>query len=202
MRPSYRAARIAKFAILPGALLVSALVISQASHAAFSATTSNPGNTWASGTLTLTNDAKGTALFNATNIKPGDTGKKCITVSTTSSVASTLMLYATNFSAGTNNLGDRINLTVTGGSFPGTPPAAGDCSDFVPGKVVASSVPLSTLATTSTSYASGLDSFALEAGKSRTYKIEWAFVSAGSTILDNTYQGDTASIGLTWESQS
>ena len=127
MRPSVHAAVIAKWAAIPAALVVSGLVVSQASYSAFSATTNNAGNSWASGTLALSNDA-GTALFSATNIKPGDGGSKCITVSTTATVASTLKLYASSYSKGTKSLGDRINVTVTSGSFPGAGPAGGGCT--------------------------------------------------------------------------
>lgn len=201
MRPSYRAATIAKWASLPAALLVSGLLVSQASYSAFSATTGNPGNSWASGTLALANDA-GSALFTASNIKPGDAGSKCITVSTSATVASTLKLYAANYSKGTKSLGDRINVTVTSGSFAGAAPANGACTGFTTGTVAVPTTSLTAFAAASTSYATGADSFALPAAGSRTYKIDWTFASAGTTAADNAYQGDTASIGFTWESQS
>lgn len=202
MRPSFRAATIAKWAALPAALLVSGVLVSQASYSAFNATTSNAGNNWASGSLALTNDAAGTALFTASNIKPGDAGSKCITVSSTATVASTLKLYAANYSKGAKSLGDRINVTVTSGSFPGAAPANGACTGFTTGSVAVATTSLTSFAAASTSYATGADSFALAAGGTRTYKIDWTFVTAGSPAADNPYQGDTTSIGFTWETQS
>ena len=203
MRPSYRAARIAKFAVVPAALVASALAISHVSYSAFNATTSNSGNTWISGTLKLTTDAgDDTALFNASNISPGDAGSKCITVSSTATTASRLKFYATGFNRGTKKLGDRINLTVTGGSFPGAVPINGACSGFNsdPGPAL-TTASLTTFAAASKDYSSGADSFLLPAGKSRSYKIDWTFVSAGTSIDDNPYQGDSAAVGFTWEAQ-
>ncbi|WP_120522457.1 hypothetical protein [Arthrobacter celericrescens] len=202
MRHSVHAAVIAKWAAVPAALVVSGLLVSQASYSAFSATTNNAGNNWASGSLALTNDASGTALFSASNIKPGDAGSKCITVSTTANIASTLKVYASSYSKGTKSLGDRINVTVTSGSFPGAAPANGACTGFTAGSVAVATTSLTSFAAASSSYATGADSYALPAGGSRTYKIDWTFATAGSTSADNAYQGDTASIGFTWESQS
>lgn len=203
MRPSFRAATIAKWAALPAALLVSGLLVSQASYSAFSATTNNAGNSWASGSMALSNDAAGTALFTASNIKPGDAGSKCITISTTANVASTLKLYAANYSKGTKSLGDRINVTVTSGNFPAAAPANGSCTGFTTGAVVVpATTSLTAFAAASTNYATGADSFALAAGGTRTYKIDWTFASLGTPAADNAYQGDSASIGFTWEAQS
>jgi hypothetical protein len=202
LRPSYRAARIAKFAVAPAALLASALAISHVSYSAFNATTNNSGNKWTAGTLQLTNDAGATALFNAANISPGDAGTKCITVSSTATTASRLKLYATDYNRGTKKLGDRINLTITGGSFPGAVPINGECLDFIPGAIVVpSTTSLTTFSAASKDYATGADSFLLPAGKSRSYKIDWTFVSAGTSVDDNPYQGDSAAIGFTWEAQ-
>lgn len=200
---SARTATLAKWAVVPAALLVSGLVVSQASYSAFSATTNNAGNSWASGSLALTNDSAATALFTATNIKPGDSASKCITISTSANVASTLKLYAANYSKGTKSLGDRVNVTVTSGSFPAAAPANGACTGFVTGTVVVpAATSLTAFAAASTNYATGADSYALPAGGTRTYKIDWTFASTGSPVTDNPYQGDTASIGFTWESQS
>ena len=75
---SARTAKWAKWAAVPAALLVSGLAVSQASYSAFSDSTTNPASTWAAGTVKLTNDSPATALFTASNLKPGDTGTKCL----------------------------------------------------------------------------------------------------------------------------
>ena len=61
-------------------VLVSVLTV-RASSAAFSDTTDNSGNTWAAGPVVLTDDDGGaTALYTASNMKPGDGSTECITV--------------------------------------------------------------------------------------------------------------------------
>ena len=51
--PNKRAKTIAAWATVPAALIASGLIISQASHAAFTAQTDNSGNSWASGSVVL-----------------------------------------------------------------------------------------------------------------------------------------------------
>ena len=57
-----------------------------ASYSAFADTTTNPTSNWASGTVKLADDDSNTAMFNATNLKPGSTGNKCIQVTSTASL--------------------------------------------------------------------------------------------------------------------
>ena len=58
-------------------------------------------------------------MFTASNLKPGATGTKCIVVTSTGSLASTVKLYGTSY-ATTKALADNINLKVeegTGATF-------------------------------------------------------------------------------------
>src|SRR3712207_3286005 len=124
-RPSASAAKIAKLAVVPLALVASGLVVSQASYSAYSDSTSNPTSNWTSGTVALSDDDSSTALFTATNLKPGSTGEKCIVVTSTGSLPSAVKLYGTG-SATTKGLASQLNLTITqgtGGSF-------GSCTGF------------------------------------------------------------------------
>ena len=50
-RPSRRFAKIASLVAVPAAIAVSGLVVSQASYSAYSASTVNPTNNWATGTV-------------------------------------------------------------------------------------------------------------------------------------------------------
>src|SRR4051794_4529260 len=70
-------------AAVPAAVLASGALVWQSSYSAFSATTSNPTNNWTAGTVALADDDSNTALFTATNLKPGSTGTKCIAVTST-----------------------------------------------------------------------------------------------------------------------
>ena len=75
-----RSARYARWLAVPVGLVVSALLIWQASYAAFTDTTDNSGNSWAAGTVTITDDDEGRAMFAATNLAPGSSGSEEITV--------------------------------------------------------------------------------------------------------------------------
>ena len=92
MPVSPRLARAAKFAVIPAALAVSGLLVAQSSYSAFSARTHNPGNSWASGSVALTDDDNGVAMFDVTNLKPGDSGSKCLTVTSNGSLPSDVRL--------------------------------------------------------------------------------------------------------------
>ena len=97
---SARTATWAKWAVVPAALLVSGVAVSQASYSAFSAKVESSTSNWAAGTVALdsgANNASGTnaatAMFTAANMKPGSTGSKCITVTSSGTLASTVKLY-------------------------------------------------------------------------------------------------------------
>jgi len=183
-------------AILAG-LVVSAGVVWQASYSAFSATAANPTSNWASGTVALTDDDTNTAMFTASNLKPGATGTKCIAVTSAGSLPSTVKLYGTG-AATTNALSSSINLTVTQGTGGGY----GSCTGFTP-LVTGSSLFSGTLAgfaSASTAFANGLGTWAPtgSGSETRTYQLTYTL----DTAAPNTAQGGTAALGFTWEAQN
>ena len=94
-------------------------------YSAFSATTSNDNNQFATGTVTIGNNAT-SPLYNVTNGKPGTTSADhCIKITYTGSLAATVKLYRSAFTGGTG-LGQYLTVTVTKGT--GTQE---NCSDFV-----------------------------------------------------------------------
>ena len=197
LRPSSRTATIAKVAIIPVALIASGIVVSQASYSAYSASTSNPTSNWSSGTVQLSDDDSNAALFSASNLKPGSTGSKCLVVTSTGSLASSVKLYATN-PATTKALSSSINLTITqgtGGSF-------GSCTGYTPLASGASvfSGSLDSFGTTATSYATGLGSWTPTgtATESRTYQVSYTLAANAP----DTTQGGTAAVALTFETQN
>ena len=95
-------------AAIPAAVLASGAMVWQSSYSAFSATSASPTNNWSAGTVALSDDDSNTALFTATNLKPGATGVKCIAVTSTGSLASTVKLYGTSYNT-TNNHGPSYN---------------------------------------------------------------------------------------------
>lgn len=196
-RPTRRAARIVKFLAIPAALLISGAVVAQASYSAYSATTVNPTNNWATGTVVLADDDINTALFTASNLKPGSTGTKCIAVTSTGSLASTVKLYGTG-AATTKALSGSITLAVTqgnGGSYA-------DCTGFAPLTTGASlfTGTLASFGTTFTNFANGAGTWAPTGSPSetRTYRVVY---TVDSNAPEST-QGGSAQIGLTWEAQN
>lgn len=110
-----------------GVVLVSGMVL-QVSSAAFTGETSNTDNSWAAGTVTLTDDDTGVALYaSQADIVPGYSEIRCIEVSYTGSVATTaLQLHAAVTSTGSpgtdNGLSDDLDVQVSMG------PLASECN--------------------------------------------------------------------------
>src|SRR4051812_33817710 len=105
---------------------VSGALVLSATNAAFTATTTNPGNAFAAGTVALSDDDAGNALFTLSNLKPGDSTTQCITVTYTGTLGAQLRMYAATTGTG---LGADLNLKLTRGAFA-TPPGGGDCTGF------------------------------------------------------------------------
>jgi hypothetical protein len=187
--------KLVVWSAVPAALIGSAALVWQASYSAFSATTQNPTNNWATGSVALTDDDSNTAMFNATSLKPGSTGSKCIAVTSNGSLPAAVKLYGTSY-AQTKSLGTYITLTVDEGSGGGF--AAG-CSGFTSSTQIFNGT-LDAFGTTKTAYASGVGSWTPTgtAGESKVYK----FTYTVSASTPDTSQGGTAAIGFTWESQN
>jgi hypothetical protein len=180
---------------VPLALVASGAMVWHASYSAFSSTTSNPTNNWAAGTVALADDDSNTAMFNASSLKPGSTGSKCIAVTSTGSLPSAVKLYGTSY-ATTNALAANITLTVdegTGGTF------AGGCAGFTSSSQVYNGL-LSAFGTGKTNYATGVGSWAPTGSASETKVYKFVYTVSSST--PDTAQGGTAAIGFTWEAQN
>jgi len=194
---SPRTARLAALIGVPVALVASGAIVSTASYSAFSATTQNPTSNWTAGSVALTDDDGGSALFSATNLKPGSTGEKCITVTSTGSLPSTVKLYGTSASS-TNELAANLTLKVEQGAGGGF----GSCTGFVPAATGGQlyNAPLSGFASTYSNYATGAGAWVTTgaASEARTFRVTYTL----SPDAPNTVQKGTASLGLTWEAQN
>jgi hypothetical protein len=197
-RPSVRAARIAAFAAIPAAVILSGALIAGGSYSAFSATTQNPTNNWTTGTVALTDDDSNSAMFTATGLKPGSTGTNCITVTSTGTLASAVKLYATSTATGT--LAPYITLKVEQGTSSGANGTSfGSCSNFTSQSTLYTGL-ASTFSTTYTGYSNGLATWS-PTGSGSEYKA-FRFTYTVDPTLTNTYQGATAGLGFTWEAQN
>jgi len=197
--PSSGAGRIVVSLAGPVAIVVGAAMIWQASNEAFSSTTRNSGNNWSTGQVALTDDDAGTARFQVSNMLPGQTDTKCITVTATTSVPGVVKGYALNAVRSPVGLEDHVKVTAdegTGGGF-------GSCTGFVSTSTVIPTMPLSTLATF-TSFANGAGNWVVSPGtQSRTYKITWTFDTTGLTQTElDQLQNTSTGIDFQWELQS
>jgi hypothetical protein len=178
------------------ALMAGAAVFT--TSAAFTATTSNPGNTIEAGTVAIgDSDATTGKLFNALAQGPGSgPTAACIRVSYSGSLAASIKLYR---SAVTN--GDKFNLKVERGSGIVLPAADMNCTGFV-----ASSTAFdNTMDLFPTTYAAGIDGKAAGAAWSSGHTVDYKFTA---TVVDdptpNAHSAavDTGTHSFTWEAHN
>jgi len=185
------------------ALLVAALLVWQGSNAAFSAITDNTANAWTTGSLTLTNNGGGTTyaasttgIFAETNLKPGDTGAKCITVHSGGTLPGSLRMYrgavtGTNSAALAAVLDVRVDAVVVSAATN----VQANCTGYTGG--TSGAVYNGTMNGMSTTYAGAAGtSVALTGGAERVvYRIGWTVnSSAGNSVQSSSAQAD-----LVWE---
>ena len=165
---------------------------------AFSDTTSNSGNQFTAGTVTLTNNDAGAAMFNAvTGGTPGATSTdRCIKVAYTGSIsAATVKLYTTDSSSGA--LAPYVDVTITPGTYSGTEPAFPSCTNFVPaGGGAIYTGTLDNFRTTKNSWANGVTAVA---AAGTVYKFSYSIPSSAP----NSAQGATTGAhSYTWEARN
>jgi hypothetical protein len=183
------------------ALLVAALLVWQGSNAAFSATTDNTGDAWATGNLVLTNNGGGTvyagttsALFTETNLKPGNTGFKCITVQSGGSLAGNLRLYR-GAVTGTNSaaLSAVLDVTLDAVAVSSSTNVQANCTGYTGGS--SGALYNGTLDAMPTTYA-GASGMAVAGGTQRVaFRIGWTLNSGAG----NSIQSSSAAADLMWE---
>ena len=169
--------------------------------AAFTATSSNPGNSIEAGTVSIGDSDAGTGkLYNALAQKPGAGNgptAACIRVTYSGSLASAVKLYR---GAVTN--GDKFHLTVERGGSTLTAPAADmNCTGFT----AASTAFDNALDQFPTTYAAGVDGKAAAAAWSSGQSVDYRFAVYpvdDSTPNAHTTAVDTGAHGFTWEAQN
>jgi hypothetical protein len=171
--------RIALGALLTVLLAAAAVA---GSGADFSATSANPSNTFASGTLSIVNSREGTFVLQASNLKPGATpqaGEVDIKNSGSLPGDFTLVRATPVDSDSANPMSQKLNITVVDcGTFSGgTAPACGDGDDLPE-----YSGTLSAMGDTA------LDNYT--AGEEHRYK----FTVQLDGSAGNAYQGDNSSV--------
>jgi hypothetical protein len=183
---------IARFAAPIAAFLLVGLLVMGTSRAAFFDTTENVGNTFAAGDVALRDDDSASAMFTASDMKPGDSVTHCIVVTYDGSITpSDVELYVTPGELTGTGLDDYLDLTVelgSGGSFA-------DCTGFIGASVFSGT--LDGFAATHTDFLSGTGSWTAAAtGEDRTYRFTLSLQD------DNAAQNLDAAVNFTWEAQN
>ena len=180
---------------------VAAVAVSFAAYAAFSSTTSNPGNSFAAGSVTLTGNNTASAFYNVSGAKPGDSSTaRCMRVTYSGSLPSTVKVYRSAFTGG-SGLDQYLNLTITKGPTG----SATDCSDFPTSGT--SAVYSGTLQGLGTSFTdANAVSLTNQAGAAAwgntdavTYKVQATLPSGVSNAANGLATGTHA---ITWEAQN
>jgi hypothetical protein len=170
-------------------LLAAAAVVG--SGADFNASSANPSNTFAAGTMTILNSKEGTAVLSATNLRPGNSANGTVDIQNSGSLSGAFTLSRTTpvDSDSTNPLSGKLNLTVVDcGTFVGaTPPTCGDGDDVA--KYSAGTI--AQMGTTG-HLVTGLGTYA--ANEKHRYQITVQLDSSAG----NAYQGDTSSVEFDW----
>jgi spore coat-associated protein N len=166
-------------------LLAAAAVVG--SGADFTASSANPSNTFASGTLSIVNSKEGTAVLSATGLRPTSSAVGTVDIenSGTLSGAFTLSRTTPDDSDSSNKMSEKLNVTVVDcGTFSGsTPPACGNGDDVVK----YGSGTLAQMGTVGHTI-SALGTFA--AGEKHRYQ----FTVQLDGSAGNAYQGDSSSV--------
>lgn len=175
-----------------GIAIVSALVL-HTSSAAFTGETSNDGNSWAAGTVTLTDDDDGHAMYESQHgIVPGYSETRCIEVtyggSVTPSTPVTLSAVTTSTAGGGTGDGLADDLTVLVEIA-----AAGAGCDSLTGLVSVHSGPLDGFPSAGTPADTGWTP-ALGTDVTRAFQ----FTVALPPSTGNDAQGDAATADFTW----
>lgn len=161
-----------KKVLVPLATLLAAGAIAVGSGASFTSTTGNTISAVTSGTLTQTNSKADAAIFNLTNIKPGDVVNGSVTLTNTGSLPAKFTLTETSSTNGFS--GENLTLTIKD-STTGTPVYTGTFGGLEDGTK------------------NQLGTFA--SAEARTY----VFTVTLDQAADNTQQGKTASASYSWD---
>ena len=198
--PSARTRKIVGLSAAPIAVLLAGAMVWQGSMAAFTATTRNAGNAWAAGQVKLTDDDEGRAGFNVQELVPGQTGEKCLVVTSTANISGEVRAYVENLSD-SSNLADHITLKVergTGGNF-------NDCTGFTPDPGALPPQSLTTLSEVNYDFATGGANWEISGTppESKTYRATWEFDTTGLNQAQiDALQGSSVTMDMVWELQS
>jgi len=164
---------------------------------AFTATTTNTGNSYAAGTVVISQHTGATTLYTGTNKGPGSTTTGCVRINYGGTLAASVELYA---SAGITN-GSNFNLKVERGSGLTTLDNTMSCAGFTASSTAYDGL----LGTFPTAYAGGIDGKASNGAWAQNDSVDYRFTI--SVVDDTTPNAHTAAVGtgshtFTWEARN
>ena len=169
--------------------VLAAVGVAVGSGADFTATSANPSNTFASGTLSIDNSKVNAAIFTPTNMRPGGPIQSgTVDIQNTGSLAGTFSLSRTNLtdSDSLHPLSGKINLVVHDcGLWTDSNTTAPDCDTGGTDKYTGTLAAMNT-AVDLGSYAAGA-------------KHRYQFSATLDSSADNDYQGDNSSARFQWD---
>ncbi len=209
--------RVPGGAAVPVGLLLTSELVWQTSYAAFTATTSNSGNAFQTGTVSFNTNEPGTALFTTSDkLRPGATADhvRCIRVRYTGNIAATVKVYGSTVSAGTGtssaeatSLADAIRIKAES-----TDDAVWTAGTACPSGTYTTHYDTST--STGTGTAGSLTRFASHNAWSNGLATGWAptattnvnrifrFTVGLADTSDNALQGKIVTTSFVWEAQN
>ncbi|GGK18366.1 hypothetical protein GCM10010124_08710 [Pilimelia terevasa] len=183
-------------------LVVSAALVWQSTQAAFTATTDNSDNAFGAGTVTLTDDDGGSALFTVPDLAPGDTGNACIEVTYGGSLAAAVKLYTLNYSgvdgaADGVTLDDNLDMRIQMGDADDTCALANGWSDLAG---AAPGTDIATMQGARTNHGNGYTAWSPTGAGNEVRAFRFTYTLDSGT--PNTAQGDDVEIDFRWEAVS
>ncbi len=168
-------------------------------YSAFSATTVNPGDSFAAGTVVISDNDANAAMYTITDAKPNDVVTRCIRVTYTGSLPSLVRLYTTT---PINAFGQYVTLSIDKGTMPGAT-AFPNCTGFTPDAAPnVFSGTLSSFAAAKTNFANGV---AANPGVATQWVTNDSLVYRFTlTMQDNQLAvgGSSGIHSFTWEAQN
>jgi spore coat-associated protein N len=163
--------------------LIAAVAVAVGSSASFTASSANPSNTFAAGTLSILNSKEGLAVLTASDMKPGDSATGTVDVQNSGSLSGAFALSRSSISDSdaTFPMSAKLDLVVK------------DCGDFSSGTPTCDAGdPVKYTGTIAAMGSTALGTFA--ASEKHRYQFAVTFNSSA----DNNYQGDSSSVQFDW----
>lgn len=190
MTKSSRAKAIVRYAAAPLGILLSGVLVLVASQAAFSAQTSTEGNSWSTGTIDLTNDHEGKAVFAVDKLAPNTGGSKDVVVTYTGDYPSDIRMFATSPVEPTGPLARAITLNIQRGTGSG--------ASFTPDQNGQWTGTLAAFDAIS-SYSAGVLGYQTPGSVTKTFRIAYNFAPTGDTT---ELMGKNTGVTFTWAAET